>query len=288
MFLRAPCLYHGEEPLPGAPPKSQRIKQPPRLLDESLLWGVPPMEPRRVLDPRDLVPELTAGMRRLVIESSRERSPPAGDASSLPPPPPAGAFPVNVDAMDEDMEVEADVGVDAPVESDVDADVDADAVVDAEVECPPELFLTPSMAAEGPGTGFAYSPVRREGSDSPSPQARPLYSPPPPLPRADLGGGGVATGAPPPINEDDDEVGEAAWTAARGGKIDADVQGWGLTRKRGRRRVGDRSRGRALMAAAMDHRVREAMKSKAEEEHKRAWAAWWGCCLTECSQSEHV
>lgn len=248
------------------------------------------MEPRRVLDPRDLVPELTAGIRRLVIESSREQSPAAGDASSLPPPPPAGAFPVNVDVMDEDVDVEADVEVDAAVESDVDADVDADVFADAEVECPPELFLTPSMAAEGPGTpSFAYSPVRREGSDSPSLQARPLYSSPPPPPRADLGGGGVAIGAPRPMNENDDEAGEAGWSAPWDGDVsNACVRGWGLTRKRGRRRVGDRGRGRALMAAAMDHRVREAMKSKAEEEHKRAWVAWWGGCLTECSQSGRV
>jgi hypothetical protein len=267
---------HGEEPVAGAPPKTRRIKQPPRLPppaeDNFLLWDVPPVEPRRVLDPRDLVPELTAGMRRLAI--SREQNPAAGDA---PPPPPPGGLPVNVDE-----DVVADMGVNVDVVDVVDADVDVaeDVDADAEVERPPELFLTPSMAAEGPGAmGFAFSPARREGSESPSPPTPFTYTPltPPPLTPPPSREGGVA-GAPP-TNEDDEEV--EVTEGAEGGDI-AGGRGLVLTRKRGRRRVGDRGRARGYQAATADFRVHEAMQSKVEEEHKRAWAAWWGCTYSSC------
>ena len=70
-------------------------------------------------------------------------------------------------------------------------------------------------------------------------------------------------------DEEDDEV---EWSAERGDI--AGGKGWGLTRKRGRRWMGDRGRERGFRAAAADFRVYQAMQTEAKEEHKRAWAAW--------------
>jgi len=114
-----------------------------------------------------------------------------------------------------------------------------------------------------------------EGSDPPLGRpSMPLctsgpFTPPRPPPCVD-----ASDAEAPPTNSDEEEVEREEEAEGTEGRVSHVVRGWGVTRARRRRRVGDRGRARGLRAAADNFRAYEAIKADVEEKHKRTRCAW--------------